>query len=195
MGIIFEREKDLEDLLYEHMENGTCLVTGDHVVEAYRQVDSGGYGIIDLLSICVDGDMESGLGEPSLLIHVYELKNGPIKIAAVQQIARYRKAMRRALDGQKYFSGGRMQFHLIGNAIDTESDMVYVADSMPDLTLWTFSIDPESGIEFEDHEGWYLKNEDLNKLAPINDAFCNALKARSSIFQGRKEAKRLEAVK
>lgn len=160
MGIKFELESDLEELLFDSMKDGWCIATQREVLRCFRQFDLCGYGIADLVTISAN---ETSKDHFTPQIDVYELKNGPINTDAVGQIARYLRGFERAVAGN-HLPKIKICGHVIGNSIDLNGDVVFLLDCLPTITPWVFSLDPHEGIQFSKSSGWFKENEDFEKL-------------------------------
>lgn len=191
MGIVFEKEKDLEDLLFDEMIGGYCPITGFEVTGVKRQYDAGGYGIIDLLAYSIWSDEK---GDVKSAINIYELKNGPITIDAIGQISRYARGVQRAMEHEAgFFKHCRIGCHLVGNDVSQANDAVFITEAMPNLSLWLFKLDPHNGIRFEQSTGWRRNGENLDKFfdldEEIRDSICELTEQKSE------QKATLEAVK
>lgn len=154
MAIIFEREKDLEDLLMEH-EGFTAASFGceNHVLR--RQVNLGAYGIADIVALS-SGWEEAGYSFCS--IHIIELKNEPLTHAHISQVARYREFFNQF---DPRFSDMQIHGHLVGpKTFPKGDDLCFLAQSIDWLTVYEFEFDPMTGLEFKPVRGWKFSKDD-----------------------------------
>lgn len=166
--IKFETENDLEMLLYQSFkEDGLLLVNGEFYDDCIRQFDTKSYGIPDLVfySDEIEIDENNNKTVMNKLIHVVELKNEPIKMSHIAQIARYKTYFERATSEMHcslYFS------LVVPEGIGKSDDVCWVINSLEDIDVYEFSLDPREGIEFHASGGWYKTIEDFS---PVNNLF------------------------
>lgn len=149
-------EKDLEQILFEtdqsrFTKRGLSVFKYEKI---FRQVNFGGYGIADLITV-LSIPKEEALyrsGENvnrGFIITIYELKQKQINISSLLQASRYFKAIIEVLE---FFdiSKSHIEYRvcLIGSTIDTSNEFIYLTDLFPNLSVFTYSYKFD-GIYFE----------------------------------------------
>ena len=167
-------EKELEDYLFSlKINRNPLLVDG----KCFRQVNLGGYGIIDLLYI----DIKSECAPPEypqypyVTITVVELKKGSIDFSSLGQICRYKRGLERFLSQQinkRYHITSRIKVEgvLVGSDY-ANGDICYTIDQINWLECWHYNLDLKEGIELEHSTGWYRDDEDFKSLFRLKEAF------------------------
>jgi hypothetical protein len=155
---VFESEKEFEDILMDNEEilsgefGGCCF---------YNQVNLFGYGVADIVGFSAETDSFNTY----LTITVYELKVGKIDSKAIEQICRYRTAINRFVDIK--FNGKRTNIDvrcvLIGSKMSS-GGCCYVADAIDCLSVYSYDINPLTGISIKGNNGWYLIGEDFSRV-------------------------------
>lgn len=148
--ISFNSEKDMETFLVEHEDFiKEYFNLPDHTI--YRQPRLGGYGIADLIAVsCRAFDDRP---QKFVDIVIIELKNTPISLANVAQVARYRDFFQRLLDctpDQIDVSG-----ILIGlKTFPSSDDLCFLCQNIDWLSVYELGLDPREGIVFNHIAGW-----------------------------------------
>ena len=161
----FDDERELEKLIVEmNKEQGYCAVADEVVGAMVRQVKLPGYGIADIVSVCVDADP----GGVNIVVNLYELKNTTISCRDVAQISRYYTGIKRYINnvylariGHSQGKGGVFTVSIRGLLVGggyADNDVCYLIDSIPWLECYHFSIGAK-GVNFELSSGWYNKEE------------------------------------
>jgi hypothetical protein len=141
-------EKELEDYL---MEPGNLqrLELFEEMDYAQRQVNLGAYGIADIISI------QPGIPEvhdADYCITVIELKRDDINVSTLMQACRYLGAIKQFIEG--FHKGKYVRFEtkivLVGRNINV-NDWTYLGHQFSNVAIWTYSLDLETGISFENH--------------------------------------------
>jgi hypothetical protein len=159
-------EKDLEDMLFEHIDDFDVLISKgfeESCQRKYRQVNLGGYGIADIIGISEYPQPNNKLIE----INIYELKKEEISVGTFLQALRYAKAL--SLIFEKSNPNDNIEFNiiLVGKILKTNSDFIYLTDFYENLHLYTYSFDFHKGIMFQKHSGYELTNGNI----PIDSSF------------------------
>lgn len=154
--ILFESEKEFEDMLCEHLDKGVFLAE-DSSVESYdRQTNLGVYGITDLIlySRELDLDKDSVPFVSSDMLNVVELKITELSHSHLSQIARY-KAFFDATD-----HGYDVQYTLVCKKSPSyHTDLVFLAQDIEWLTIYTYEMSLDKGIEFEVLSGFKISDD------------------------------------
>jgi len=147
----------LEKALIEyHKEHGFCLIDECPYMFYLNQVNLGAYGIADIVKIVVYPD--------NLIdVTIVELKNNPIKLCDITQLARYMRGVDVLGSFGKYKINVKGQ--LLGLQAKEKDDFVFLLDYMPKIQIYEFSIDIVSGIEIKEiATGWYKGNINDNGI-------------------------------
>lgn len=150
-------EKDLEDMLFEYLDNFDVLIPKgfEHSCQRkYRQVNLGSYGIADIIGISEFEQHDNKLIE----INIYELKKEEISVGTFLQALRYAKALSIIFEKSNPNDNIEYKIILIGKILKTNSDFIYLTDFYENLHLYTYSFDFHKGITFEQHSGYELIN-------------------------------------
>lgn len=164
--IKFDSERSLEDFIFGEFETSNeCVITGDEFTNCYRQVDTKGYGICDLVYVSSFPVLDKE-GEFELNILVVELKNEIIKPADIAQICRYRTYFKRATDCIKNVN---LSFVLAGpSGMQHNQDCCYMANALEDIVdIYEFTLNPSKGIKFTYECEFYKTNENLSSIDKI----------------------------
>jgi hypothetical protein len=174
MGVvmaIIETEQELEDYLYETFVEDPCeSILSDFVGggKIFRQVNITGYGIIDLIIVNFDIPNHEN-AYPDVEITIIELKKDQINYKALEQLAKYRTAIKRYLNTIIEDVSKELSYNingiLIGKKIDDQNNFVYLVDNINWLTVLTYSIGFKEGLILNDgNDGWYSIKEDFDSL-------------------------------
>lgn len=168
---IMETEQELEDYLYKTFaaksyESILGNFTGGGKI--FRQVNITGYGIIDLIIVSFDIPSREN-AYPDVEITIIELKKDQINYKALEQLAKYRTAIRRYLNTIVEDISKELSYNingiLVGKKIDDQNNFVYLVDNIDWLTLLTYSIDFDEGLILDDgNNGWHSTKEDFSSL-------------------------------
>lgn len=155
-------EKDLEDVIFSADKEMLAERGLDISGILRRQFNLGNYGICDLLEFSKPIFYESeqsytGEGyHGSYNITIYELKKEQISMSSFLQCIRYAKGVK------SYFEKRNLDVNiyivLIGKNIDLNSDFIYLADFMHNLSFYTYDYEFD-GIKFKKHKGYELVND------------------------------------
>lgn len=143
--ILFESEKEFEDMLCDRLDEGSWIVE-DECVDGYeRQVKLESYGVVDLLLHDTEMDLVDGceiiIGRR---VKIVELKITELKSDSLAQIARY-KAFFDAVEHDFELS-----YVLVCKAsCSYRGDLVFLAQSMDWLDIYTYKFSLTNGVEFE----------------------------------------------
>jgi len=169
MNLSFDSEAHFEKYIVSKMEESKeCPITGMSVDMVISQAEISGYGIIDIMTIA-DEVVDGGVVLEPKTLNIYELKNVPINIKAIAQIARYRVGVKRLIDASlnEFLKNIEVNYFLIGPDIEKGNDTVYLSDSTPWLTTMLFDLSVDDGISFDETIGWHNANEDFSKIDKI----------------------------
>jgi len=166
-----DSEKELEDYLYEVTQRNfdeSPLEEFAPEGEIFRQVNIGGYGVMDLVIVSFEFpcDMYS---YPKVTITIIELKKHKINYQALGQISKYYRAIELFMNEITGELKNPLQYDikgiLIGESVDNESDFVFLANNIEWLDLITYSIDFEYGLTLNGHSReWFLKGDHFSSL-------------------------------
>lgn len=156
-------EKMIEDLIHNAIEGGKqfeLVKRGFCSISQYdlflRQVDLGSYGRLDLVGMSyLKNDQYKGLGYRRINVGVIEIKKGEVNINTFLQAIRYCKGIERVLKNFKL--KGNFTISLVGTSV-CHSDFIYLPDFLPQLSIYTVSLDLENGITFNVHKEYSLTN-------------------------------------
>lgn len=163
-------EKDLEEIIFNAGHDQLIKKGLSLRGRKYRQLRIGNYGVSDL--IYVSKEYRNFIGAPILNINVVELKKDNAGISAFLQAVRYCKGVSDYLNLKHPSIDFTMEITLIGKSIDISGDFVYLADlissriegshkTLHGLNLYSYNYTFD-GVEFEEHEGYSLKNNGFN---------------------------------
>lgn len=182
----FEDEKELETTIIDMFnEDGCCPVTGHGHALMRRQFKIGTYGIVDLVGVTVNYELN---GEGSVEIFLYELKLNEINNLALAQLSKYVRGLKKILDssygcyqsadGNIYKNVGRRKFLvdiqgvLVGSSLDHREKYFsgYTIDNMDDVEAYSYKISRD-GVSFHSETGWFISDSENDKLNGIDDIF------------------------
>lgn len=161
--IKFESEKDFENFILECFEDdGLCIITDETYDDCISQFDTRSYGIPDLVFYSNDKEIGQNNEEYDVKrIQVVELKTEQIKLSHIAQIARYKTYFERAYDGFDL----EMQFSLVvPEGVINNDDCCWLINSLSDISVYEYKLDPRRGIVFNESKGWRKKGAD-NQIA------------------------------
>lgn len=158
--ILFDSEKSLEQFIIDEFNNeGICIIDGDEYDECISQFDTKTYGIPDLLFIRVGVDIDENENPfETLTVHIIELKNEPIKMSNIAQIARYKTYFDRAYSG---FSVEVRSSLVVPKSVGIGDDICWVVNHINDIDVYEFTLNPSTGIRFRASHSWSRNEEDF----------------------------------
>lgn len=152
-------EKNIEDVIYDCLKSGQKYQLVERGLSGfrpyakfYRQVHLGTYGRADLIGLYYDKFYKR------LNFCVIEIKKGASDYNAFIQAIRYCKALERYLES--IGMDAEYKIILIGNNV-CQSDFCYISDFVPELEVYSVSLDLNKGIKFKKEGGYYENNERL----------------------------------
>lgn len=159
-------ETEIEDLVFK--TSNTKLSQRGLILKGkkLRQVNLGSYGIADI--VCINPTWGGfGFGK-NLNIQVIELKKEAITEQTLMQAGRYCTAIKRLLMSKLNVKSYEMEIEivLIGKSVNTSSDFCYLIDFIPNLQVYTYSIDLDKGVLFTRQKGYMMSNEMLPSPKP-----------------------------
>lgn len=166
--IKWESEKDFENFIVEcFATDGFCIVDDEHYQNMSQQFDTCGYGIPDLVFYSQDVEhIDDKTTVTHNRLHVIELKNEPIKLSHISQIARYKRYFERALESHDV----EMKFSLVvPESVKGNDDVVWLLDSLDNISVMEFTLDPKEGIKFDKSIDWYKVKENKQKALDLFD--------------------------
>lgn len=167
--VVWSSEKELEDFIYSKFEQSYNPINDEEVEWFGRQVDLGGYGIIDLMTIGFDP-------QGNLYINVFELKKETVTTKALGQVARYIQGLKRYIQGLKhYFQENAkhiniaIEGYVIAPSIDHSDDTVFLINMLDDIYVYTVDFDLDDGVAFNSmSSGWAKTSPDFSKFHTIH---------------------------
>lgn len=160
-------EKDLENIIWDNAqtrEGREKLFSRGLDIQGklFRQVNIGGYGIADLISVEID----RGRWGDDVIVTIYELKKEQINVDTLIQACRYYKGIQRFVyarygDAIEDFDL-TIKITLIGKTIETQSDFVFLLDRCIDdcnISVYTYKYDIE-GLRFDEVYGGWCKTKE-----------------------------------
>lgn len=164
--IKFESERSFEQFLFDRFnEDGLFLGVDEHFDSCYRQFDTKGYGICDLVFVRVSPTDET-LEKFEVDIHVTELKNEQIKVADIVQICRYKRFFDRATS--KMPNVNVTYSLVVPSGVESSDDCCNLIDSLDDsIQVQSFYLDAETGLDFDLCYNYSRVNEDLTSIRKI----------------------------
>ena len=138
-------EKDLEDIIWkaaqtdvgrEELKRRGLEMYG----KIYRQVNLGGYGRCDLLTISID--------DKNVCVHIYELKKEELSTSTLEQVLRYKRAVLDILLGKLHNHQVSIECTIIGRSTNAYLERVLSAIEVDSL-IYRYDI---NGLFFD--EGW-----------------------------------------
>lgn len=178
-------EKEIEDIVFESLRNNKkeLLERGFHFdgsLKYDRQVYLGEYGIADIVGY---GTTTVSNGSRWIYIHIIEIKKDQVNNGTLLQACRYARAIQRIVNKSLKNAYVSIDISLIGKTINQSDDFVYMADIFGGVKLYTYSIDLVQGIKFNQHRGYFLKEESL----PVTGRYFNELKSQLRALIGVEE--------
>ena len=166
--IKFESEKHLEDFITQQFNNdGLCIVDGEQYEHMERQFTAGLYGVVDLVFYSSYTAQDwNGLEIDRKVIHVIELKNEPMKLSHIAQLSRYKRYFDLA------FEGANIELHyslVVPESVSKSDDAKWLIDSLKDINVIEFTLDPINGIRFDRSIGWMKTDETYKDAMGIFD--------------------------
>lgn len=165
-------EKDLENIIWDNAQTREgrekLFSRGlDIRGKLFRQVNIGGYGIADLISVEID----RGRWGDDVIVTIYELKKEQINVDTLIQACRYYKGIQRFVDA-RYGDAIEdfdltIKITLIGKTIETQSDFVFLLNRCIDdcnISVHTYKYDIDGLIFEEVYGGWYKTKEKLDAV-------------------------------
>ena len=150
LAIPAEKEKDLEEIIF-NTPNEVLIEKGLPIYgKKYRQLRIGNYGISDIITIKRD------IG--CLFITIYELKKDNAGISAFLQAVRYAKGVKSYMNKRKPNLLIDIDIVIIGKKIDTHSDYIYLEQFFFSLSNYSFTYGI-NGMEFKKEYNYCLTNE------------------------------------
>ena len=140
-----------------------------------RQLNLGSYGIADL--VCYHRQ-HSKYGT-ILNVQVVEIKKDAINAETLMQASRYVVGIKRLLNNRFNLQRTSVVFTivLIGKEIQLSGDFVFLLDAFHEASAYTYSIDLDEGVKFENHSGWFITNETfVNSERVIREHYKNTVK-------------------
>ena len=151
--ILFDSEKEFEDMLCEHLDHGEWIVESDHSDKYKRQLNLGKCGIVDL---AVKTSKENPFVKGKIIekLKIVELKTTELHHSHLSQIARYKTFF----DSAAYDI--EMDYILICKKSDVhKGDLVFLAQDIDWLTVYEYSFSLTEGIVFKILQGWHINQE------------------------------------
>jgi len=172
-------ENDIEDIIFDMFKEGSELVYNFNCGEGMiiRQPTLGPYGKMDLVNIVYNGKEPISYGWTdtdvreirSWDINIVELKRGKVGYNDLGQIARYVTGMKRYL---KTLNNSKDRFNvhgiLLGKNIEDAGDFVFLLDKLENISVYTYSLDYKTGIDFDESNDWFMKDENFSKISINN---------------------------
>jgi hypothetical protein len=152
-------EKDLEDMIYcanpEDLRKAGLPMWKNLV----QQVRLGNYGIADLINFeIIDVLKDKIIVKPTII----ELKQGKVGEEAFFQALRYSKGIEelycRKISKEKKVIFRDFEIVLIGNRVDTRSNLIYISDICRNISFYSTQI-TLNGIEFKNEFGYKLTDQ------------------------------------
>ena len=170
-NIIYESERELEDHICKHLDEGINLITDEAVSFYKRQFKIGLYGIADIVISSVQGD-----DYPNFLI--IELKKDIVNANAVSQISRYIVGLKH------YLCDLNIPYNSVTGAVVApriDDDTILVLDEIECISAYEVKFDFKLGLIFEELNGWTIVNanfsEDNNILIKTNELSKHQIKS------------------
>jgi len=180
-------EKEIEDLVQEYINTEKENVFNLDKGILLRQFELGNYGVVDLLHINYLAFNNPDEREKHLTITPIEIKRGKISYNEVGQICRYVKGIGSFISKKGYhdvFNSISVRGILMGKEIDLSSDFVYAMELIESISVYTFSLNLKTGLQFTKEDFGYtrtdegferIKNKQLKtvfrKLININNGY------------------------
>ena len=163
-------EKEIEDIIFEMYKDKSekCYNLGSEPGLILRQVKSESNGISDLINIKYQGT--EGGSKRIWHIDIIELKRGIIGYEELGQICRYTTAARRFVKSLKSKKDVfEIRGLLIGKSINYSGDFCFILDCLKDIDVFTFVLDHETGIEFDEQSNrdWFKSGESFKPVKSL----------------------------
>ncbi len=166
--IKFESEKHLEMFIADCFDSdNVCLIDNEEYDECVSQFDTKSYGMPDLVFHSTYSELDDDENEFEIRkVHVVELKNEQIKLSHIAQIARYKTYFERALNGFNV----EMKFSLVvPDGVVNNDDCCWLINSLDEIDVYEFKLNPKAGIEFNKSKGWYKNGVKYNSAIEMLD--------------------------
>jgi hypothetical protein len=168
-------EKDLETIIWEAFNKDPEILSKrglDMYGTGFRQLDLGGYGIADIVTMNLDKTIEvhpyaGRRVNRQITVDVYELKKDIINIDTFLQAIGYCKGIQRILDENYPSLEYLFKIHLIGKTIEKESNFCYMVDFIENVSIYTYKADLESGFTFQNRSGFTEVGESIGVVKNI----------------------------
>lgn len=164
--IKFDSERSLEDFIFGEFKSANeCAITDEEYANCYRQFDTKGYGVCDLVYVSAQQVSDTCEAVETNIL-VVELKNEQVKPADIAQICRYRTYFQRAT---KHIKNVKLSFILaVPEGVINSQDCCYLTNALEDIVdVYTFKLDPSKGITFSYEVDFFKVNEDLSSIESI----------------------------
>jgi hypothetical protein len=165
-------EKDIEELIYNDLTKNDGLKLNENGFDDFelsdykwfRQFSFGSYGISDILGYkkLYDNTYHENI-HPYINIILIELKAVPLKSDHIDQILRYKTAIRKTLDKYKFYIS--INPILIAPSIESGH---FILNSC-DILFYTYNYDID-GVKFKyQGRGWYRQNHNYDILKQLKN--------------------------
>lgn len=165
-------EKAIEDLIVNALESGEgdklikrgfYSLSGCHLL--FRQFNLGDYGRLDLATVAYNTeDQEIGAWK-RIRINVIEIKKGEVNYSTFIQAIRYCKGIEKLLE--VYHITPLFYITLIGTSM-CQSDFCYLPDFFDNLSIYTISLNLDTGIKFKTEHDYEIKNSKVPYVSVEN---------------------------
>lgn len=174
-------EKELEDYFDEEpLRLADLGIIFAEYSNFYRQFRLGSFGVADIVVVTPTPGFSD-----DFLVEIVELKKGVVDVNALMQAARYIKGFRSHFG--HFWKGRAVTFDfrvtLIGGSV-SETDWVYLSGIIPNLQVYTYSLDLSDGIQFSEARirdyspiGGHLHDGFQQEIAEWRANFNNSLRA------------------
>ena len=164
-NIPFPSEQFIEDFVFNKIiTEKKCPISGNEVALAFRQVNLGAYGIIDILKVNFETLPSSE--EFNISFSILELKNQPLRPGDLAQLHRYKTGLNRYLSEieGKFFNFNGLSFEVYTELAGTgfSDDLVYLITSV-DTNFYELSCSVDAGFKSKCRNSGYY-NPQENKL-------------------------------
>ena len=167
--IIFESEKELEDLLCKELEdNAYWVVEDEHVDQWQRQTNLGYHGITDIITSAITMDLDENKVPfiSSRTLKVIELKITELSYTHLSQIARYKDFF------DMMEPSADMDYVLVCKHGNLASDAFYLAQSLDWLSVYLYDLSITKGLVFTPLNS-FSANYDTEKMDSAIDRVQN----------------------
>lgn len=158
-SIIFDSEKELEDLIMANIEsNFHSPFTDDVVHKVIQQVSLDSYGVADLITFkcTIKND-----NRPHFEIDVIEVKKQKINKDTLAQVARYMAGVEHLFLGWENLDSFSVTGTVVAPSVSMNDDTVFLCDAIDRIRLFTADFNPLKGIDFNEHSGWHRSGASL----------------------------------